>query len=39
MKIFIHEHSNNLPDRLNEILRKDYINEVKEYNKSMLKVL
>jgi hypothetical protein len=28
-----------LPDKLNEILREEYIKEVKEYNKSMLKVL
>lgn len=39
MKTFIHDHTQNLPDQLNDILRENYIREVSEYNKSMLKVL
>ena len=39
MKTFIHDHTQRLPEKLNEILREEYIKEVNEYNKSMLKVL
>lgn len=39
MKAFIHKHIENLPENLNDIMREEYIKEVKEYNNSMLKVL
>jgi hypothetical protein len=39
MKTFMHGHIPSLPDRLHEVLRDDYVKEVKEYNQSMQKVL
>ena len=39
MKAFIHKHTENLPENLNDIMREEYIKEVKEYNNSMLRVL
>lgn len=39
MKNFIHENAQRLPEKLNEILRQEYIREVNDYNKSMLKLL